>query len=549
MLTLASLLLACTPQPPAPPPTPPTSAETLATIDRVEEPTESLATALHELSRDLRFGDSGTSLEPWVGEQLDASVWPTEADAPTTPHSRVTVAPYVLAQASPGLSSAWTGSLSAFLATIDPIEDIRIKVAQSTWDGARLTGTLKLRFVRDADVAATWVKGMAEFTALRTEDGWTFERFALTALTRYDAETPLFTEVASSVGMVEGYAERPWGAIGGVGAAAADVDDNGFVDLYVVGQYGSHLYLNRGPDGFEKVSGPITSQTPTKMANTSALFVDIDDDGDEDLFLGFNGRPQRLYRNELAETGTLDWTNISAEAGVKVAAWAHSAVAGDIDNDGDVDLYVTSYEKDPGQLRTLTQGDNGSPNLLFLNDGKGHFTEAAAKWGVADARWSLAAQLADLDRDGDLDLVVANDWGGGNTLYRNEGDHFVDVGEESGLFEHMNGMGVSIGDPDNDGDLDVHVTNMSSTAGNRILSRLGPELKADPWYERAERMAKGNSLFENDGNGQFAAVAPDKGPLSAGWAWGGGFVDIDNDGWADVVAPNGYSSGHSMADT
>ncbi|RLE21825.1 MAG: hypothetical protein DRJ65_15220 [Acidobacteria bacterium] len=108
-------------------------------------------------------------------------------------------------------------------------------------------------------------------------------------------------------------------------------------------------------------------------------------------------------------------------------------------------------------------------------------------------------------------------------------------------------MGVSFADFDRDGDLDLHVTRMSSTAGRRILSRLGGgEL---PSRERLETMAVGNALYRNDGTGHFTDASNEAGPFGAGWAWGGGFVEIDNDGWPDVYTPNGFISGSKLHDT
>jgi hypothetical protein len=103
-------------------------------------------------------------------------------------------------------------------------------------------------------------------------------------------------------------------------------------------------------------------------------------------------------------------------------------------------------------------------------------------------------------------------------------------------------MGVSFGDFDNDGDFDLHVTRMSSKAGNRILDRL-------QGVDGLKPLASGNSLYENVRDKSFRDISKTAGPLPAGWGWGGGFLDIDNDGLLDLHTPNGFMSGHSMKDT
>ena len=152
----------------------------------------------------------------------------------------------------------------------------------------------------------------------------------------------------------------------------------------------------------------------------------------------------------------------------------------------------------------------------------------------------------DIDTDGDQDLYVANDFGE-NALYRNEGDRFVDVAESFGLKDPGFGMGVSFGDYDNDGDLDLHVSNMSSTAGQRILKQLYPE--DHEIRKTLSKQAAGNSLYENVGDGRFRSVTAAVGGLPGGWAFGGGFLDFDNDGWQDLYTPNGFVSGKTMDDT
>jgi hypothetical protein len=174
------------------------------------------------------------------------------------------------------------------------------------------------------------------------------------------------------------------------------------------------------------------------------------------------------------------------------------------------------------------------------------FREDARRWGVNDSRWSYAASFADINGDHKPDLFVANDFGE-KAMYVNHGDRFVDEANARGLLDPGNGMGVMFGDFNNDGLLDIHATNMSSTAGNRIVSRLFPSqgTQQNIW----KKLAAGNNLFQNQGDGNFKDVTAEIGGLSGSWAWGGGFIDFDGDGWEDIFTPNGFISGKSMADT
>ena len=159
---------------------------------------------------------------------------------------------------------------------------------------------------------------------------------------------------------------------------------------------------------------------------------------------------------------------------------------------------------------------------------------------VNNQRFSFAAAWEDFDNDGDQDLYVANDFGR-NNLYRNDGGHFTDIASAAGVEDISAGMGVTWGDYDGDGWMDLYVSNMYSSAGGRIAyqKRFHAAAAAGTRAE-FQRHARGNSLFRNNGDGTFSDVSVSAGVVMGRWAWGSVFADLDNDGHADLVVPNGF---------
>jgi hypothetical protein len=376
---------------------------------------------------------------------------------------------------------------------------------------------------------------------------WQFTAFEVTRLDSQLSATDLFSEVAVPAGVgdtLPPYGEPPNTGFTWHGAAASDWNGDGWLDVLVTGPKRNWLYLNEGNGRFRDASEE--TGILSAASGVGPLGIDYDDDGDTDLFIATVGE-QILLENRLVPDGTLAFVDVSQEAGVAVSAIGFSAAAGDVNGDGRPDLYVASYNR-YGQVTpdVWHKATNGTPNLFFVSQPGGGYREQARLWGVDDRRWSYAAQFLDVDEDGRLDLYVVNDFGE-KALYMRRGDRFVDEAAERGVLDTGNGMGVSFGDFDNDGRLDLHVTNMSSTAGNRILGRLFPG--ATPDQNVLKKLASGNSLFENVGGGRFREVTAEAGPFGAAWAWGGGFIDFDNDGHEDVYTPNGFISGKSMKDT
>jgi hypothetical protein len=346
--------------------------------------------------------------------------------------------------------------------------------------------------------------------------------------------------------------------------AVADVDGNGYDDIYLMARWGRNRLYLAGEDGrFEERAAEFGLDI--KDHCSAALFADFDNDGDLDAVIGRTLLPSRYLRNE--EGRFVDRTEQLWEK--RPPSLVASLSASDFDKDGLLDLHVATYaarmivkEKEAAKtpiLRRFLSEDQaqqltaalfeadaheylalpGPPNRLYRNAGGGRFEAADA---ALPQLWrnSYQATWADYDADGDSDLYVANDFSL-NNLFRNDGGVFVDVTEETGTADIGFGMGISWGDYDADGREDFYVSNMFSKAGTRIMEALSPAGR-DP---RFAKMARGNTLFRNEGD-RFEVVSRPGGPAAAveiaGWSWGGQFVDFNNDGLLDLYVPNGYYS-------
>jgi hypothetical protein len=233
--------------------------------------------------------------------------------------------------------------------------------------------------------------------------------------------------------------------------------------------------------------------------------------------------------------------------------------AADYDGDGLLDVYVSTYAAsmrvtfermmaylsaaDALEMWQLRMSDEehvmknrfGPPNVLYKNLGGGRFTSVDN--GLKLFKSTYQATWADYDNDGDMDVYAANDFAP-NNLYRNDGvAGFTDVTEETGTADLGFGMGATWGDFDEDGLLDLYVTNMYSKAGLRITGQLD---EVDPTFGR---LARGNTLFRNnpDGFEHVSGLEPPALPVEkAGWGWGSQFLDLDNDSDLDLYALSGY---------
>ena len=282
---------------------------------------------------------------------------------------------------------------------------------------------------------------------------------------------------------------------------------------------------------------------------SSALFLDLDNDGDQDLAIATTGGLLIMENNGAAQF------ELCAQLGAQRVDF-QALTSCDYDNDGDLDLFACVYRPTRGSRRgdfVFHNATTGGSNLLFRNDigaGQWNFHDATAESGLDDGatRYSLAAAWEDYDDDGDQDLYVANDYGR-NYLYQNQQGRFRDVTELAGLSDTGFGMSVSWGDFNRDGRVDLYIGNMFSSAGSRITRQSAFQHNASP-EQRAiyQRMAKGNTLFAQQADGTFRDVTDEAAVDMGRWAWSSVFADLNNDGWEDLVVANGYITSEDTGD-
>ena len=329
------------------------------------------------------------------------------------------------------------------------------------------------------------------------------------------------------------------------GVALFDYDNDGYLDIYFVNSLTvellkenkktrSVLYRNNHDGTFSDVTDK--ARVGDVGWGMGCAVGDFNNDGFDDLYVTSIG-PDHLFKNN----GNGTFTDVTQKAGVSDPRFSTGAAFIDYDNDGKLDLFVTNYVGfDINNLPTFGEGPTcqfkgvpvqcgprglpGAGDSLFHNNGDGTFTDVSKKAGVADARgyYGLDVVGSDFDGDGWIDIFVAND-STPNFLYHNNGNGtFSEIGFESGTALDKNGneqgcMGVTLGDYDHDGLLDLFITNF------------------DDEY---------NVLYRNAGRGSFVDVSYDAGVAMNSLpyvGWGTKFFDYDNDGWLDIFIANGHA--------
>jgi hypothetical protein len=312
------------------------------------------------------------------------------------------------------------------------------------------------------------------------------------------------------------------------GASWIDYDNDGKQDLFVLTDYGVRLYQNVGQGKFQDVttdSGLGLDELRRNQFSTG-LFFDFDNDGCSDLYLSSygdwesNGESDLLFRNNCHG----GFVNVTASSGIKDTLHGTGVAVADFDRDGFLDVYISNYSHKSSAGKAFAE-----PNILYRNNHDGTFSNVTLKADVAGLakcqkidglpatprslvdKQSLQPIWFDYNNDGWPDLFVTND-GQPGPLYRNNADGtFTDVTEEVNLCKQGSWMGVTVGDYDNDGFMDLYVTD----TGN-------------------------NTLWKNIDGKSFASRENEVDVRNtASLGWGTQFFDYDNDGYLDLYAVNG----------
>jgi tetratricopeptide (TPR) repeat protein len=336
------------------------------------------------------------------------------------------------------------------------------------------------------------------------------------------------------------------------GVSVADIDNDGFDDLYICQLAGlpNRLYRNRGDGTFEDIT---ESSGLGILENSScALFADFDNDGRQDVVVVTASGPL-LFVNE--GSGKFRRKPDAFKFAIPPQGTFTGAAVADYDRDGWLDIYfcLYSYYQGTDQYKypvPYHDAENGPPNFMMHNQRDGTFRDVTAESGLNqnNTRYSFCCSWCDYNVDGWPDLYVVNDFGRKN-LYRNNGDGtFTDVAAQAGVEDIGAGMSVSWLDYNNHGTEDLYVGDMWTAAGERISSQ--KIFKASsPEAIRAlyEKHAMGNSLFRNLGK-DFRNETLIAGVGMGRWAWSSDAFDFDHDGYPDLYITNGMISGPSRDD-
>ena len=374
--------------------------------------------------------------------------------------------------------------------------------------------------------------------------------------------------------------------LNGSGVTTGDVDGDGLIDIYFCRTEGSNvLYRNLGGWKFEDITEKAGVACKDQFS-TGTVLSDIDGDNDLDLLVTALGGPNAVFLND----GSGQFHEVTKEAGLAGNSGATTMALADVDGDGDLDIYMANDKKrsvrdiyplservfekttrrtEDGwevlpefqehytlnlQGNRLERFEYAEPDYFFLNNGSGHFNREELNGGRfldADGKpikenysdWGLTVRFQDFDNDGDPDIYVCNDFESPDRIWNNDGNgQFSMMPKLAVRNTSASSMGIDFADFNRDGSLDFFVVEMLSRDHKRRKTQMGPmsatpvslgEIDNRPQYMR-------NTLFLNRGDNTYAEIAQYGGVQASEWSWSPLFLDVDLDGYEDILVVTGH---------
>jgi hypothetical protein len=314
------------------------------------------------------------------------------------------------------------------------------------------------------------------------------------------------------------------------GINVCDYNRDGCLDLLITDYSANVMYQGR-PDGtFTDVTQQVYLPRPNFMV-LNAAFADLDGDGWEDLIYG-----DRILRNNEGRNFTRMW-----DAKLELNPSANVAVA-DYDRDGKLDLFVTGGSEVRAGSWVNGEGGGRSTNRLWKNLGNWQFADVTGPSNASGGnRSTFTGVWFDADLDDWPDLYVINEFGDGVLLVNRKDGTFREQLINHGTRDYGS-MGVTAGDYDNDGQIDLYIGQMYSKAGNRVIANLWPGTYSESVMDKLRSLTTGSQMHHNLGGLKFDRIGQELQVAGVGWSYGPAMADLNNDGWLDIYATCGFIS-------
>lgn len=345
----------------------------------------------------------------------------------------------------------------------------------------------------------------------------------------------------------------------GGGVAIGDINNDGLSDIFVTSNFEDNkLYLNKGKMAFEDITVK-AGITGKKFWSTGATFADVNGDGLMDIYVCNSGsrdqRGNQLYINQGIKNGIPSYKEQAKEAGLEDGGFSTHAAFFDYDRDGDLDMYLLNNSFTPidklGYVNLRNERDKLGGDKLFRNDSPTateiKFTDVSEEAGIYGSLigFGLGITIGDVNNDNWPDIYISNDFYERDYLYINQKNGtFKEDLENQMPHTSLSSMGADIADINNDGNLDIFVTDMLPGDDRRLKTTsvfegynlVDLKLKQGFWHQYMR-----NNLHLNNGDGSFSEIGQLAGVHATDWSWGALIFDMDNDGLKDLFVANGIA--------